>query len=93
MQRHRDGPAGVFAFFALPFARLGTNANFRGGGVGDGSRDGGSLQRKEELTAIRDQLEIYGWIAAIPFGTATRATDTCCPKSSSTTDCEAGTTL
>ena len=37
MQSHRDGPAGVLAFFALRFPRLGTNANFRGGGVGDGS--------------------------------------------------------
>lgn len=46
-----------------------------------------------ELTGIRAQLETYGWIAAIPFGTADRATETCCPSSSTAADCEAGITL
>ena len=46
-----------------------------------------------KLTGIMEYLEVYKWLAVIPFGTASDPTSTCCPASQSADDCEAGRSL
>jgi polyhydroxybutyrate depolymerase len=38
-------------------------------------------------------LEVFKWIAVVPFGTADEPTSTCCPEGSTAAECESGVTL
>jgi poly(3-hydroxybutyrate) depolymerase len=44
---------------------------------------------QNELTGMSEVAAEYGWVAAIPFGTAPVHTETCCPLGASDEDCQA----